>query len=732
MAKNLVIVESPTKSKTIGQYLGKDFTILASMGHIRDLPQKDFGINIKDNFKPTYVLDPKKQKIVKKIRDAAKESDNIYLASDNDREGEAIAWHLKEILKNTISDEDIYRIVFNEITKDAILDAIENPAHVDENKVEAQQARRILDRIVGYKVSPILWKVITKKLSAGRVQTVALRLLCEREQEIRDFVPKEYWSIDAELKKEIPFNATLKKYNGKTVKLNTKEEAEEIFDKLASAQYTVYDVKKSEKSQAPFPPFITSTLQQEASKLLGFTTKKTMQIAQQLYEGVTINNRNTGLISYMRTDSVRIGEKANFQLRKYIKDNYPEEYLCKYLRVYKNKNKAQDAHEAIRPTNSFTTPDSIKEFLTKDQYKLYSLIWKRFAATQMANMNIQNITAHISAEKGLFETQASSVLFEGFSKVYPYMPVKNLKEKFPDLIKGDNVELIKLDKKQHFTQPPPRFTEASLVRKLEEEGIGRPSTYAPIISTLLLRKYVELKKKVFYPTELGETVEKFLIEKFEDFFNVKFTADMESKLDDIENGERNWIEILEHYYDDFIKSIDSIDISKEKKKYEQKTDILCDKCGSPMVIKFGKYGKFLACSAFPKCKNVKSLDENEKIVDETTDEKCPKCGGKILFKNGRYGKFFACENYPTCKYTRPYTIGVKCPECKDGDLIERKGKKNKLYYTCSKYPDCKFTTNKKPVAISCPDCGAPSMFEKSSRKKVKILVCEKCGKEIAQ
>lgn len=732
MAKNLVIVESPTKSKTIGQYLGKDFTILASMGHIRDLPQKDFGINIKDNFKPTYVLDPKKQKIVKKIRDAAKESDNIYLASDNDREGEAIAWHLKEILKNTISDEDIYRIVFNEITKDAILDAIENPAHVDENKVEAQQARRILDRIVGYKVSPILWKVITKKLSAGRVQTVALRLLCEREQEIRDFVPKEYWSIDAELKKEIPFNATLKKYNGKTIKLNTKEEAEEIFDKLASAQYTVYDVKKSEKSQAPFPPFITSTLQQEASKLLGFTTKKTMQIAQQLYEGVTINNRNTGLISYMRTDSVRIGEKANFQLRKYIKDNYPEEYLCKYLRVYKNKNKAQDAHEAIRPTNSFTTPDSIKEFLTKDQYKLYSLIWKRFAATQMANMNIQNITAHISAEKGLFETQASSVLFEGFSKVYPYMPVKNLKEKFPDLIKGDNVELIKLDKKQHFTQPPPRFTEASLVRKLEEEGIGRPSTYAPIISTLLLRKYVELKKKVFYPTELGETVEKFLIEKFEDFFNVKFTADMESKLDDIENGERNWIEILEHYYDDFIKSIDSIDISKEKKKYEQKTDILCDKCGSPMVIKFGKYGKFLACSAFPKCKNVKSLDENEKIVDETTDEKCPKCGGKILFKNGRYGKFFACENYPTCKYTRPYTIGVKCPECKDGDLIERKGKKNKLYYTCSKYPDCKFTTNKKPVAISCPDCGAPSMFEKSSRKKVKILVCEKCGKEIAQ
>ncbi len=732
MAKNLVIVESPTKSKTIGQYLGKDYNILASMGHIRDLPQKDFGINIKDDFKPTYVLDPKKQKIVKKIKDAAKNSEKVYLASDNDREGEAIAWHLKEVLRNSISDDDIYRIVFNEITKDAIIEAIEHPAHVDENKVDAQQARRILDRIVGYKVSPILWKVITKKLSAGRVQTVALRLICEREQEIRDFEPQEYWSIEAELKKDKPFSATLKKYAGKAIKITTKDQAEKIFEALKSAEYVVADIKKSEKSQAPFPPFITSTLQQEASKLLGFTTRKTMQIAQQLYEGVTINNRNTGLISYMRTDSVRIAEKANFQLRKYIKDNYPNEYLCKYVRVFKNKNKAQDAHEAIRPTNNFTTPDSIKEFLTKDQFKLYSLIWKRFTATQMANMNIQNITAQIAAEKGLFETQASSVLFDGFSKIYPYVPVKNLKDEFPELSKKDIVELIKLDKVQHFTQPPSRFTEASLVRKLEEEGIGRPSTYAPIISTLLQRKYVELKKRIFFPTELGEIVEKFLIDKFEEFFNVKFTADMENKLDDIENGERNWIEILEHYYDDFIKSIDSIDLSKEKKKYEQKTDIICDKCGSPMIIKYGKYGKFLACSAFPKCKNVKSLDENEKIVDETTDEKCPKCGGKILFKNGRYGKFYACENYPTCKYTKPYTIGVKCPECKDGELIERKGKKNKLYYTCTNYPNCKFTTNKKPVDVKCPDCGAPSMFEKPSRKKVKTLVCEKCGKELAE
>jgi DNA topoisomerase-1 len=433
----------------------------------------------------------------------------------------------------------------------------------------------------------------------------------------------------------------------------------------------------------------------------------------------------------MRTDSVRISDKANFQVRKYIKDSFSEEYLNSYIRKYKNRNKAQDAHEAIRPTNSFTKPDSIKEFLSKDQYKLYNLIWKRFVATQLSNVQLENITAQIQAENGLFESQAGKILFDGFLKVYPHVPVKNLKDSFPELTKNDEVELLKLNKEQHFTQPPPRYTEASLVRKLEKEGIGRPSTYAPIISTILLRKYVTLQKRKFFTTELGETVEKFLIDKFEDFFNVKFTAAMENKLDNIENGELNWIKILEKYYDNFISHIDKIDISKEKKKYEQKTDIVCDKCGAPMIIKFGKYGKFLACSAFPKCKNVKSLDENEEIVEPETGEKCPKCGGRILLKNGKFGKFYACENYPKCKFTKPFTIGVKCPQC-GGELIERKGKKNKIYYTCSNYPKCKFITNKKPVAIKCLDCGAESMFEKPSRKKMKILVCEKCGKELAQ
>ena len=729
MAKNLLIVESPTKSKTISQYLGKDFYILASMGHIRDLPQKEFGINLKDNFKPTYVLDPKKSKVVNNIKKAAKESDNIYLASDNDREGEAIAWHLKEILKNIIPEKDIYRIVFNEITRDAIIEAIEKPTHVDVNKVDAQQARRILDRIVGYKVSPILWKVIVKNLSAGRVQTVALRLICEREREVRDFVPQEYWTIEADLKKDIEFKAQLKKYANKVIKLNTKEEAEEIFEKLNNADYIVKDLKKEQKSVTPFPPFITSTLQQEASKLLGFSIKKTMQIAQQLYEGVTLHGRNTGLISYMRTDSVRISDKANFQVRKYIKDSFPEEYLNSYIRKYKNRNKAQDAHEAIRPTNSFTTPDSIKEYLSKDQFKLYNLIWKRFVATQISNTQLENITALIQAEKGLFESHAGKILFDGFLKVYPHVPIKNLKEIFPELAHNDIVELLKLQKEQHFTQPSARYTEASLVKKLEQEGIGRPSTYAPIISTIMQRKYVTLQKKKFFPTELGETVEKFLIDKFEDFFNVKFTADMENKLDNIENGELNWIEILRKYYDNFINQLDKINISKEKKKYEQKTDIICDKCGSPMIIKYGKYGKFLACSAFPKCKNVKSLDENEKIVEVETDEKCPKCGGRILLKNGKFGKFYACENYPKCKFTKPFTIGIKCPLC-GGEIVERKGKQNKVYYTCSNYPTCKFMTNKKPVALKCPDCEAESMFEKPSRNKVKTLVCEKCGKEL--
>ena len=729
MAKNLLIVESPTKSKTISQYLGKDFNILASMGHIRDLPQKEFGINLKDDFKPTYVLDPKKSKVVNNIKKAAKESENIYLASDNDREGEAIAWHLKEILKRIIPEQDIYRIVFNEITRDAIIEAIEKPTHVDENKVDAQQARRILDRIVGYKVSPLLWKVITKNLSAGRVQTVALRLICERENEIRDFVPQEYWSIEADLKKDLPFSAILKKYANKVIKLSSQEEAEEVFNKLENAAYIVQDVKKEQKSIAPFPPFITSTLQQEASKLLGFSTKKTMKIAQELYEGVTIHGKNTGLISYMRTDSVRISDKANYQVRKYIKDSFPEEYLASHTRVYKNKNKAQDAHEAIRPTNSFTSPDSIKDFLSRDQYKLYNLIWKRFVATQLEKVKLENVTAQIKAEKGIFESSAAKILFDGFLKVYPHVPIKNLKDAFPELSLQDEVELIKLRKEQHFTQPPARYTEASLVRKLEQEGIGRPSTYAPIISTILQRKYVTLQKKKFFPTELGETVEKFLIDKFEDFFNVKFTAEMENKLDDIENGDLNWVEILGSYYNNFIDHLDKIDVAHEKKKHEQKTDILCDKCGSPMVIKYGKYGKFLACSAFPKCKNVKSLDEKDKVVEEETGEICPKCGGKILLKNGRFGKFYACENYPTCKYTKPFTIGVKCPQC-GGEIIERKGKQGKKFFTCSNYPTCKFLTNKKPVAVKCPDCGAESMFEKPSRKKVKTLVCEKCGKEI--
>ncbi|MGC9337763.1 MAG: type I DNA topoisomerase, partial [Candidatus Cloacimonadia bacterium] len=486
MAKKLMIVESPTKSKTISNFLGKDFNVVSSMGHVRDLPKKKFGLDIENNnFKPQYVLDPDKRKLVSQIVEKAKKSEKIFLASDNDREGEAIAWHLKEILKaKNIPKDAIYRIVFNEITKDAILNSLQSLGQIDLKKVNAQQARRILDRIVGYKVSPILWKVIAKNLSAGRVQTVAMRLICEREEEIKSFVPEEYWTIDAELKRDdIVFTARLKKYKDKTIKIKTLNDADKLYNELRDKQFVVLNVEAKEKKVAPYPPFITSTLQQEASKILGFSTKKTMKIAQQLYEGVSIEGENTGLITYMRTDSVRVSEKANLELKKLIKEQFPDEYLIPHVRKYKNKNKAQDAHEAIRPTSSFYTPEMVKKFLTKDQYQLYRLIWERFVATQIQSAKIETAKVSITAGDGLFEAESSAVKFDGFFKVYPYPSSQYKGNSLPKLKVKDEVQLINLHKNQHMTKPPVRYTEASLVKKLEKEGIGRPSTYAPIIST---------------------------------------------------------------------------------------------------------------------------------------------------------------------------------------------------------------------------------------------------------
>lgn len=733
MAKKLMIVESPTKSKTISNFLGKDFNVVSSMGHVRDLPKKEFGLDIENNnFKPQYVLDPDKGKLVSQIVEKAKESEKIFLASDNDREGEAIAWHLKEILKEkNIPEDAIYRIVFNEITKDAILNSLQSASwRIDLKKVNAQQARRILDRIVGYKVSPILWKVIAKNLSAGRVQTVAMRLICEREEEIKSFVPEEYWTIDAELKKDdIVFTARLKKYKNKTIKIKTLNDADKFYNELRDKQFVVLNVEAKEKKVAPYPPFITSTLQQEASKILGFSTKKTMRIAQQLYEGVSIEGENTGLITYMRTDSVRVSEKANIELKKLIKEQFPDEYLIPYIRKYKNKNKVQDAHEAIRPTSSFYTPEMVKKFLTKDQYQLYRLIWERFVATQIQSAKIEAAKVSITAGDGLFEAESSTVKFDGFFKVYPYPSSQYKGNSLPKLKVKDEIQLINLHKNQHMTKPPARYTEASLVKKLEKEGIGRPSTYAPIISTLLDRGYVNLVKKYFHPTELGMKVEKFLIEKFPDFFAVPFTAGLENRLDQIEQGKENWQKVLTEYYNAFLKELERIDIKEEKNNFIQLTDEKCEKCGSPMIIKYGKYGKYLACSAFPKCKNTKPiLDEETKKIVENNNEKCPECGGNLVLKSGRFGKFYACENYPKCKFTKPFSTGLPCPEC-DGEIVERKSKKGKTFYGCSNYPKCKFVTNYKPVQMECPNCHAKVMFEKNTKTGRKFI-CLKCKKEL--
>lgn len=728
-----MIVESPTKSKTISNFLGRDFNVVSSMGHVRDLPKKKFGVDIENSFKPHYVLDPEKRRLVSQIVEKAKESDKIFLASDNDREGEAIAWHLKEILKEKdIPEDSIYRIVFNEITKDAILNSLQSLGQIDIKKVDAQQARRILDRIVGYKVSPILWKVIAKNLSAGRVQTVAMRLICEREEEIKNFVPEEYWTIEAELKKDDTiFTAKLEKYKDENVKLKTLSDADKLYNELRDKRFFVLSVETGEKKVAPYPPFITSTLQQEASKILGFSTKKTMRVAQQLYEGVPIEGKNTGLITYMRTDSVRISEKANFELKKLIKEEFPDEYSISYIRKYANKNKAQDAHEAIRPTSTFYIPDKIKKFLTKDQHSLYRLIWERFVATQMQSAKIEDVKATIKAGDGLFGAESHTIKFDGFFKVYPYPSSQYKANSLPKLQPEDEVELINLHKNQHTTKPPARYTEASLVKKLEKEGIGRPSTYAPIISTLLDRGYVNLVKRYFHPTELGTQVEKFLIEKFPDFFAVPFTANLENRLDQIEQGKENWQKVLTEYYKAFLKELEKIDIKEEKNNFIELSNEKCEKCGSPMIVKYGKYGKYLACSAFPKCKNTKPiLDEETKKIVEASNEKCPECGGNLELKSGRFGRFFACENYPKCKFTKPFSTGLPCPEC-DGEIVERKSKKGRKFYGCSNYPKCKFITNYKPVRMECPDCHTDIMFEKNTKTSSK-LICLKCKKELVR
>lgn len=739
MDKNLLIVESPTKTKALKKFLGKEFVVEASVGHVKDLPKKNLGVDIKNNFTPDYEIIQGKKKILNHLKSEAKKAGMVYLAPDPDREGEAIAWHIASEIKR--SNPKILRASFNEITKEAVQEGIGQAGEIDMNKVNAQQARRILDRLVGYKISPLLWKTVYRGLSAGRVQSVALRIICEREEAIANFVPQEYWSITAilETKDKKSFRAKLVKIDGKDFETTTQKDAEDIITDVQDKKFIVSDVSQEERRRFPLPPYITSTLQQDAARRLYFSSQKTMKIAQELYEGVELGEQGSvGLITYMRTDSPRIAEVAKKSAKNFIEDNFGLNYIPVKPREYKPKKLAQEAHEAIRPTYIDYTPDQIKRFLSKDQFKMYQLIWNRFVASQMAEAIFQVNTVEIEAEKYLFRATASELLFDGFLKIYQDFKEENGDEeeefKLPSLKEKDILQLLELIPKQHFTKPPPRFTEASLIKELEENGIGRPSTYAQIVSTIKQRKYVELENRKLFPTELGKTVNEILVKNFPNIFEVNFTANMEEELDKIEEGEEKWVDVLKDFYTPFQLNLEKVENNKGKirKLTQEKTDEVCEKCGSPMIIRWGRNGKFLACSAFPKCKNTKPLpgDENGTIL---TNEKCELCGAPMMIKISRFGKFLSCSNYPKCKFTKPYSIGVSCPQedC-GGFLIERKSKRGRVFYGCSNYPKCKFATWDKPLDQVCSNCGAKFLVQKSSKAKGEYLKCLKCGHEELQ
>lgn len=734
MAKGLIIVESPAKAHTISKFLQNRFQVKASMGHIRDLPTHDLGVNVDNNFAPTYVTDKKKSKIIAELKEAAKNADVVYLASDHDREGEAIAWHLSKVLEKELKGKALYRIVFNEITAKAINSAMADPGQINMSKVDAQQARRILDRIVGYSISPLLWKVIAKDLSAGRVQSVALRLICEREAEINAFVPKEFWKIEADFwRDQLPkFKATFEKYKGKKHEIKTDEEASQLMDEMQKAKAVLSEIKRNTRKVEPPAPFITSTLQQEASKLLSFQAQRTMSVAQQLYEGIDIGGESAGLITYMRTDSTRIAAEANDAAKRLIVERFGKEMLHSGTRLYRNKQSAQDAHEAIRPTDPFRTPESLSPYLSKDQLKLYTLIWQRFIATQMQAVKVLATTARITVGEAEFVASGNQISFEGFLKCYSHVNIPLGEKIHPDYAKSDELLSDALRKSQHFTTPPARYTEASLIKELEAKGIGRPSTYAAILSTIRNRKYVVLEKKAFKPTPLGVDVNNFLVDKFDSLFNVKFTAEMEDKLDEVEYGKLIWHNLVKSYYDDMKSLIDKVDVKKEKKALMQETGIKCDLCNEgEMVVKRGRSGEFLSCNRYPACKNSKSFTRDAEgkihiVVPKTLDEKCPKCGSPLIERNGKYGTFIACSTYPKCKYSRPKTLGIACPECKIGEVTARRNKKGNSFYSCNRYPDCKWISNYKPVAQECPNCSHPYLEEHYHKDKGHYLQCPKC------
>ena len=743
MADNskLVVVESPAKAKTIGKYLGKGYTVRATVGHIRDLPERELGVDIEADFKPKFVTVKGKAKAIQELKKAAKGVSEVLIATDPDREGEAIAWHVRQQL----GAERVRRVLFHEITKDAIQRAITHTIKIDEKKVEAQLARRILDRLVGFKVSPLLWKALKTGLSAGRVQTVALRLIVEREVEIAKFVPQEYWSITAHCEKDAQaFDADLHKLDGKKPEIHSGDAAQEVVAAVKDAAFVVTDVKRKERRKRPPAPFTTSTLQQEASKRLGFSSKRTMRVAQDLYEGVDLKDEGAvGLITYMRTDSTRVATSAVEAARAYVRRQFGEQYLPEKPNLYgaSQNPQAQDAHEAIRPTEVERTPQSVRGDLTPDQLKLYQLVWQRFVASQMSQIVYDTTSVDFDLGRFLFRATGSVILFDGYHRLYHEAREqgegRTLEDltPLPPLAVGDRVDLLGIEPGQHFTEPPPRFSEASLVKELERLGIGRPSTYSAISSTLVARHYVSLDDKRFRPTDLGTTVERMLIPRFPDIFNVEFTSEMESELDRIEEGELTRVEVLEDFWQPFAKALAKArpeDMISEAHDLEGLAEQRCPQCGSALVAKAGRFGPYIACTKVndPECKYTKSL-RKPRAPDRPFEKPCPECGGAMVIKTGRYGEFVACTRYPKCKHTEPVPLGVKCPKCGIGDLAERRSKRGRAFFGCSRYPECDFTVWNRPVPETCPSCGYLGAESKQSKAKGAYRKCLKCGTEFA-
>jgi DNA topoisomerase-1 len=743
---NLVIVESPAKAKTIKKYLGKDFEVLASYGHVRDLVPKEGAVDPADHFKMKYQVIDRNDKHVKAIASKLKNAEALYLATDPDREGEAISWHLYELLKGRklLKDKEVHRVVFNEITKKAVQDAVAHPRELSMDLVNAQQARRALDYLVGFNLSPLLWKKVRRGLSAGRVQSPALRMIVEREEEIEAFKAREYWTVEADVDKDgSAFNAKLTHYAGEKLSqfsVTDAEQAAEIDKTLHATAGDGLDVIKVEKKQRkrnPAAPFTTSTLQQEAARKLGFTTQRTMRTAQQLYEGVDIGEGAIGLITYMRTDSVNLADEALTELRDFIAERYGKNQLPGAPRHFKTKAKnAQEAHEAVRPTSIFRTPEDIKEHLSPDQLKLYSLIWKRTVACQMVHATIDTVAADLQAGEGnVFRATGSTVANAGFMQVYlegkdDAKAGEDDEKLLPPLQERERVKLVAIRPEQHFTEPPPRYSEASLVKALEEHGIGRPSTYASIISTLQDREYVELEKKRFTPTDVGRVVNKFLTNYFTQYVDYDFTAKLEDELDAVSRGEEDWVPLLEKFWQPFKDRIDHTQENvKRSDVTQEQLDEDCPKCGSKLSIRLGRHGRFIGCTNYPECDYTRDMNEErrESAEPEQVGRDCPECGEPLVFKVGRYGKFIGCSGYPKCRYIepleKPKDTGVKCPKCNSGTLMQRKSRKGKVFYSCSTYPKCDYAVWNEPVAEPCPSCGWPILTIKTTKRRGTEKVC---------